>query len=291
MKLFLYIYNILATTSVETFTEQWDSFCAWWINDGFGIIISVVLVSLIGYFVIKLIIKILEKALKVNRKKQIDVSAKSFLITVIKAILNIILAIIILNILHVNMTTVAGVLSAVTVAIGLALQDIISSFASGVILLNSKNFKTGDYISIDGVCEGTVKNVRILATILEDNNGHNVIIPNGRVNSGIVINYTYNLKRRIDMSVGVHYNSDIDLVKATLLEVFNKDKRILKDPTSIVFVSELADSSIDFSFRCWTSTDDYWDVKNGLYEEIVKSFNKKGIVIPYNTIVINTQKD
>lgn len=256
-------------------------------------IIFAILALIIGHFLIKFLIWLIKKAFHLPRKLSVDVSVRSFAISVINVALNLVLAVFVLWLLNVDMVSVAGVLSAITVAVGLALQDVISSFASGVILLNAKYFVTGDYIAIEhssGKAEGTVVRVQILSTSLKTPAGQTIIIPNGKINSGVIINYTKNARRRLDLSVRIALNNDIEKVKRVALQVLKDDERILLEPEPTVFIDELGEYHLSVHLRGWIKHQTYWDVRNEINEEILLAFQRESIAFPGRRILIEESK-
>lgn len=249
------------------------------------ILLSAALI-VISYFIIKLIVILLKKAFKVNKKIDIDTSAKSFFINTIKILLWILVAFIVCQIIGLDLGSFAGILSAITVALGLALQDIISCFASGLIIFNQKNISTGDYVEIVsdiGEAKGTVQKVSLMTTTLKNANGQLITISNANVRKAVVTNFTKNKIRRIYMSVPVSYDSDPKQVKDTLLKIIKSENKILKDPEPSVHYDELGNYSIKVAIKCWTKFEDYWDVYNGLHEKIVVAFKQNKIIIPKST--------
>lgn len=246
---------------------------------------------IVSYFIIKVIVLILKKIFGVKKKIDLDTSAKSFIISTIKVLLWLLVAFIVCQIIGLDLTSFAGILSAITVALGLALQDIILCFASGLIILNQKNFATGDYIEIVsdiGEAKGTVQKVTLMTTVLKNPNGQIISISNNNVRKGVVTNFTRNRVRRVNMTVPVSYNADPKLVKETLMKIIKEDKRILKDPEPNVHYNELGDFSIKVAIKFWTSCDEYWDVYNAIHEKIVVAFKTNKIEIPkINSVTIN----
>ena len=244
---------------------------------------------IVGRILIKLLMKLLRKIFGVSNKIGVDVSVKTFSLSVANVILNIILAIVVLALLKVDFTAVSSVLSAGTVAIGLSLQDLISAFASGVVLLKTKHFKTGDYIYIqhsDGSCEGTVSSVGLIATTMETFDNQHIIIPNNKLVQGTITNYSTNPTRRLVFNVSVDYDTDVALCKRVIQEVIEKDARILKDPKPSIVVSDLGEYSITFSIRGYIKLRDYWDVYFAIREQILLAFRERGIRIPFKRVVV-----
>lgn len=241
----------------------------------------------VSYFVIKFIIWTLKKAFKINKKgPDIDRSAKYFIITLFKVFLWLIVAFFVIAILKIDMTGAAGVVSAVTVALGLALQDLLGCLFSGMLLIQQKNIKTGEYISVKnayGVSEGTVENIHLFLTHLRTPQGQIITIPNNNMTAAAITNYSRAGKRRIDYDVGVAYDTDIELAKRVLTEIIAKDERVLKDEDQTVYVASLDSYSVGIRLRCWTKFEDYWPVYNELSEKVLLACRDNHIYIPSST--------
>ena len=260
--------------------------------DGAGIsyltrIVFAVLFVFVSYFVIRLVGWILRKAMGLKKRgPDIDISAKYFIITVIKSALWIASAFIICSILKIDLSAIAGITSAIAVALGLALQDLIGSLFSGVLILHQKNILTGEYIKVTnafGSCEGTVKNIHLFFTHLITPQGQVVTIPNKNMTSAVITNYSRLGKRRIDYDFGIDYHSDLAVAKEALLKVLTEDERVLKDEVIDVFVNQLDSFAIQMRMRCWTSFDDYWPVYNDLGEKIILACRNSGIQLASST--------
>lgn len=255
-----------------------------------GLAIAIIIIA---YFFIKFIIFILRKAMGIKKNLELDVSAKWFATNILKIMLWIAVAFLVTGILNINMTGFAGVASAITVALGLALQDVIGCWASGIIILHQKHIRTGDFIHIKnglGECEGTVVRINFLMTYLKTPNGQEVTIPNNNVQKAIVTNFTKLGKRRINFDVGVAYNTDIEKAKKALLSVLEGDKRVLPKEDCTAYVYELGSYSVGLRLRFWTKVADYWPVYNELSEKVLIAFRKNKIYIPSSTDIAVTNK-
>ena len=246
-------------------------------------------VIVIAWAFLKLLLLILRKAFRITKKgPQIDISAKTFAIEVIKIFYWLTIALVVNSILGINLSSLAGIASAVTVALGLALQDIIGMFASGLLLLRTKNFVTGDFISVSnsyGTVEGKVHRVGILYTLLTNPNGQEIVIPNNNVTKSNIINYTKNPNRRMSISVPVTYDVDLEKVKAILLEIMMNDERINQTPNPVVFVDNLGEYCMFMMVRCHIPYQFYWDVFNSIKEKIILAFRENDIKIPVRTSI------
>ena len=249
-----------------------------------GIAIGIIVV---GWLIIKLLVVILKHVMGLHKKgPDIDISAKFFVITILKILLWIGVAFLVISTLKIEVTGFAGITSAITVALGLALQDIILCFASGVIILQQKNISTGDFISVQnnfGACEGFVEKIHFFFTYLRTPAGQEVTVPNLNMLKAVVTNYSRLGKRRIDYDVGVAYDTDIDLAKEVLLSIVRDDERVINDEVCVAYVYELGAYSVGLRLRCWTKFEEYWPVYNELSEKVLLAFRKNGIRIPSST--------
>jgi len=177
-------------------------------------------------------------------------------------------------------TSFLAILGAAGLAIGLALKDSLSNFASGVMLILFRPFVVGDYVTAGGV-SGTVQQIDIFSTIFLTVDNQKIIVPNAGITSGVITNVNAEPTRRIDLIVGIGYDDDIRKAKNTLEELVRADERIIEDPAPTVAVSELADSSVNLIVRPWVQTGDYWSVRLDLIEKIKLTFDEKGISFPY----------
>ncbi|MDU6116071.1 MAG: mechanosensitive ion channel [Paeniclostridium sordellii] len=183
------------------------------------------------------------------------------------------------------MTVMISLVGVVGLALGLAFKEILSNLGAGIIILFFQPFKTGDYISGSGV-DGTVADIQIFSTILKTPDNKAIVIPNSKLTSDNIINYTHQENRRIDFSFGVSYDSNIKLVKNVLENIFKEDKRILSDPEPIIGLSTLGDSAMQIIARPWVKTDDYWDVYYDVMEKVKIKFDENNIEIPFPSRVV-----
>ena len=241
----------------------------------------------LAWLFLRLISFLYKKAFHIKKKPlSIDASAKFFILNIIKIFYWLAIAFIVISALKINVTGVAGIASAVTVALGLALQDVIACFAAGVIILNQKSIATGDYISVHndyGQAEGFVVKIHFFFTYLKTPNGQEVSIPNSNMLHAVITNYTKLNKRRVNYDVGVAYDTDIELAKKVLTELFEKDELVLPKEEFSVYVYELGSYSVGIRVRCWTKFKDYWPFYNSMSEKILLAFRENGIRIPSST--------
>lgn len=242
-----------------------------------GKIMLAVLTLLIGLWLIKKFTKMLRR---VFEERSFDKSLQTFLISFIGITLKLLLIISVITMVGVQMTSFIALLGAAGLAFGMALSGTLQNFAGGVMLLILKPFKVGDYIEAQGFA-GTVKEMQIFHTILNTPDKKLIIIPNGGLSTGSLINYSTEPTRRVDWTFGIGYSDDIDKAKRVILEVLSADERILKDPEPFVGVSSLGASSVDIATRVWVNAADYWDVFFKMNEEVKKAFDKQEISIPF----------
>ena len=234
-------------------------------------------ILIIGLFVIKIVVKASRKAMS---KSDVDDTLQKFLGNLIGWALKILLIITVAAKLGVETTSFAAILASAGLAVGLALQGSLANFAGGVLIMIFKPFKIGDLIESDGQL-GVVKEIEIFTTKLTGLTSREIILPNGALSNGTIINYTSDGTRRVDLTIGVDYAADIKQTKNVLMDVLTAHPKVLKSPAPSVNVSELADSSVNFAVRPWCNTDDYWDVYFDITENVKEALDAAGIEIPY----------
>ncbi|WP_452221074.1 mechanosensitive ion channel family protein [Lacinutrix salivirga] len=255
-----------------------------WIDKGiilaseYGIkILGAIVIWIVGSWVIK---KLIKTTRNVMTKRGFDISLQKFLINLVGWILKILLILAILANLGVETTSFAAILAAAGLAVGLALQGSLGNFAGGVLLMIFKPIKVGDLIEAQGEI-GVVKEIEIFTTKLVGLSNREIIIPNGALSNGNIINYSTEGTRRVDLVYGVGYDSDIKTTKEVLMNVLTSHPKVLNDPAPTVNVMELADSSINFAVRPWCNTEDYWTVYFDVTEQTKEALDAAGIEIPY----------
>lgn len=185
-----------------------------------------------------------------------------------------------LNQLGVNTTSLAAVIAAAGLAVGLALQGSLSNLAAGVMLIVFRPFKVGDFINAGGA-EGKVEEISIFTTNMTTIDNKHVIVPNNEITGGVITNFSAKETRRIDLIIGVSYDDDLAKTKTVLADVIDNEPRILKDPAPTIGVLELADSSINFAVRPWVNTSDFWPTRFDLLQAIKERLDAEGISIPF----------
>jgi small conductance mechanosensitive channel len=256
---------------------------------GFDNLISVVLLPLlakvivtigiliVGWAITKLILNVVERYLVKYKTDQLLVR---FVTTVVNAILLLIVIITALSYLGIDTTSLIALLGAAGLAVGLALQDSLKNFASGVMLMLQRPFTTGDLVETAGTT-GLVEEVNLFTSILHTPDNRKVIVPNGEIYDGVITNYSAHATRRVDMVFGIGYEDDIRNARQIIYGVLENDERVLKEPEPVVAVSELAASSVNVNVQPWVKTEDYLAVKSDVTEKIKLALDENGISIPY----------
>ncbi|MDO4617880.1 MAG: mechanosensitive ion channel [Lachnospiraceae bacterium] len=253
----------------------------------FGVKILLAFVALfIGHKIIRFVRKILRKSLK---STNLEDGVISFLDSTIKVLLYAILLFSIATNLGVDTTSVAALVASAGVAVGLALQGSLSNFAGGILILILKPFKVGDFIiEHNNNLSGTVKDIQIFNTRIITVDNKTVVIPNGTLSNGSITNCSQEEERRVDFEVDISYDADLKKAKEIIWNLIRKDPDVIQEHEgNLVFVSELADSSVKLGFRAWCKNEKYWDVKFRLLENVKLEFDEFGIEIPYQQLVVH----
>ena len=248
----------------------------WTATTGFKLIIGALIIS-IGF---KLINKFVGRFIDVLEKKDVDITLSKFLKSLITVGLKVILVLPVLGYWGIQLSGIAALVASAGVAIGLALQGSLSNFAGGFIILFIRPFKVGDYIET-ATYGGTVEQIGLFYTHLTTVDNKQILIPNGTLSNGSLINYSAKPTRRVDLTFSVGYENDITHVKEVLNKIIERNTLILKDPAPFVAVSAHSASSVDFVVRAWCDTQDYWNIYFDLLEEVKITFDKENISIPY----------
>ena len=234
-------------------------------------------ILVVGWALTKLIVKGIKRYLTKARTDELLVR---FATTVAHVTLLLLVIIAALSSLGINTTSLVALLGAAGLAVGLALQDSLKNFASGVMLIFQRPFTTGDYVEAAGAT-GLVEEVSLFTSTLNTPDNRKVIVPNGEIYSGVITNYSAYATRRVDMVFGIAYEDDIRKARHIIQDLLEADERVLKQPEPIISVGELADSSVNFFVQPWVKTEDYLGVKYDVTEKIKMEFDANGISIPY----------
>ncbi|HBH6853313.1 small-conductance mechanosensitive channel MscS [Citrobacter freundii] len=249
-------------------------------------IVAAIAIVIIGMIVARIVSNTVNR-LMLARK--IDATVADFLSALVRYGIIAFTLIAALGRVGVQTASVIAVLGAAGLAVGLALQGSLSNLAAGVLLVMFRPFRAGEYVDLGGVA-GTVLNVQIFSTTMRTVDGKIVVIPNGKIIAGNIINFSREPVRRNEFIIGVAYDSDIDLVKKILTDIIQSEDRILKDREMTVRLNELGASSINFVVRVWSNSSDlqsvYWDV----LERIKREFDANGISFPYPQMDVNFKR-
>ncbi len=252
-------------------------------------IILAVLLYLAGKRVIAFIRKFLRKSLE---RRGVDIGVRQFLDSVSKYCLYFVLWLMILTLFGITTASVIAVLGSAGLTLGLALQGSLANFAGGVLILLLGPFHVGDYI-ISGETghEGTVREISTFYTRIQTADNQTVMIPNGRLADGAIVNVTGQQTRRIDILVGISYDADLKKAKQLLGSLAEKEERILTDQPVNVFVSALSDSSVEVGCRFWVKSEDYWQTKWDMLEAVKLTFDEHGIQIPFPQMDVHIKQE
>ena len=255
-------------------------------NYGFPAL-TVLVTALLGRLIIRHIMKQL-KVLLVSSK--MDNSLVNFVLTLVKFILLLGLVLLCLSILDIPVNGIVSAITAGTLAIGLALKDILSSVANGIMLVLNCPFRQGDYVEIGSV-SGSVKELKLMHTVLITPDNRQVMIPNSQVFATSIMNYSVNKTRRMDLQIDVDYAEDPERVKAILLEVAAAHPMVLKDPAPICHYNFSKESSINFFVRVWVQSSNSWALNWDLNEQLTRTLMEKGVRIPFPQVTVSYRKE
>lgn len=250
-------------------------------------ILFAILVLVLGMLVSKFILWVLAKGMA---KTKLDITVTKFINQVAKIVLWVLLITIILPIVGIPSTSIITVIGTAGVAIGLALQSSLSNVAGGFLLMVNKPFKVGDYIICSGV-EGVVSQISIMYTRLDSASNQAIFIPNGAASNATVVNNSGNKTRRVDLTFSISYEDDFDKAQKLILELLQKNKKVLDTPAPTVRMLEHGASAIIIAVRPWCKTEDYWDVYFDTNEQVRAAFIKNNISIPFDQIDVHVVED
>ena len=271
--------KVMDTVSNMTFDSMLHD---WLIPYGSKVLLAIV-IFVVGKALARVISKLLGKAALASTK---DEMLQSFVKSISYFLLLLIVVIEALSQLGINTSSLVALIGAAGLAIGLSLQNSLQNFAAGVMLLIFKPFRKGDLIETGGQT-GTVEEMGLLVLELRTGDNKTVLIPNGKVFSDSIVNYSANELRRIDFTFDVSYESNLKEAKDIITRILAENSLVLKEPQAVVAVGALAASSVQLIVRPWVKTGDYWAAYWGITESVKTEFDKAGIEIPYNQMSLH----
>lgn len=242
---------------------------------------------IIGLWIVSILNSIVRRMME---RSKVDPSLRTFLGSLISILLKVMVYITALGMLGVEMTSFVAIIGAAGLAVGLALSGTLQNFAGGVMILLFKPYRVGDFIDAQNYM-GTVKEIQIFTTVLTTVDNKTVLIPNGPLATGSLINFSTQEQRRVDFTFGIAYGDDVDVAYAVLERLIAVDERILKDPEPFMALSALADSSVNIVVRVWVNAADYWGVHFQMNEQVYKEFPKAGLSFPFPQMDVHLTRE
>lgn len=261
---------------MEQYSKYLDLAREWLVTQGPNLLFALAILVL-GRWLVKWGTYFLTSAMK---RARLDYTLVRFLEKIIYYTLLVAVIIAAVDQAGIKTTSFLAILGAAGLAVGLALKDSLANFASGVLLIIFHPFRVGDMVTVAGAT-GTVERIDIFSSILITPDNQKVIVPNSTITSEVITNITAKPTRRIDLVIGISYGDDVGLVRAHLQQIIQAEARILAEPATVIALGELGPSSVDILVRPWVKTDDYWDVRFALLEQIKQTFAEQGITIPF----------
>ena len=250
-------------------------------------VLGALLVLFIGWKIIKILTRGIGRAME---KKEVDSTLTAFIRNFTAVLLKILLIISVLGMIGIQMTAFIAIIGAAGLAVGLALSGTLQNFAGGVLILMMRPFKVGDFIDAQGYM-GTVREIQIFNTVMKTPDNKTVILPNGGLSTSSLVNFSTEPTRRVDWTFGIAYGDDSNLAREVLTNLVEEDQRILKDPAPAIVLSELGDSSVDFTVRAWVNSGDFWSVFFEMNERVYRIFPEKGLNIPFPQMDVHLHKN
>lgn len=269
---------------------DWKLIWAWIVNMApviAGKIITCALILLVGKLLMRFIIKRIDKN---NGPKKLSDDAKGYIRALVKGVIYVVMIVSVVAVVGIPMASVITVLASAGAAIALAIQGTLSNFAAGIVLLVLKPIHVGNFVELEGV-SGTVEEIGLFNTTLATPDNKTVFMPNGKIINDAITNYSLKETRRVEISFRAHYGTDAERMRGILLGVAKKHDLVLADPEPQVVITELSDSSLNFSLRVWTKNCDFWTVKFNLNEQVSKELDIEGITVAFQQIDVHVKND
>jgi small conductance mechanosensitive channel len=240
-------------------------------------LLAAILIFVIGRWVARLVVRMLRGQMK---RREMDDLLITFVGNILYTVLLLTVVVVAVGSLGVQITPLVAVLGGLALAVGLALQSSLSNFASGIMIIAFHPFTRGNFVEAGGV-SGVVQKVGIFQTDLKTPDNRHVIVPNSSITSSPITNYSAYDTRRVDLVIGVHYDDDLKLARATIEKVLKAHDKVLDDPEPTIMLLELGDSSVDFAVRPWVNASDFWPVRGELLEQLKVALEEAGCSIPF----------
>ncbi len=270
---------------LEKWMEEGSTWLPWLTEKSVSIIVGII-IFFVGKWIAKRIANWIEQRM---RNSKIDNAVVGFTSSILYALMFAAVILMALGQIGVQTTSFIAILGAAGLAVGLALQGSLSNFASGVLIILLRPFKAGDFVEVGGEM-GTVDRIELFHTYLKTLDNRSVILPNSSVMDGTIVNYSAHTTRRLDLVIGISYDADIRLARDLMKSILDNEERVLPDPAYMIFVSELADSSVNFSVRIWVKSSDLLQFKSDFLEKVKYTFDENGVGIPYPQMDVHLSK-
>ncbi|MDE6850349.1 MAG: mechanosensitive ion channel, partial [Clostridia bacterium] len=275
-----------AASNITTWSDVWNKIVGWMTDSGIKIVIAILLL-VVSFIIINAVTKSIYKRLQ---KKNADLTLSRVGTNAARIILKVLVLVCLIGYLGIETASISAVIASIGIGISLAVQGTLSNFAGGVIIIVMRPFKIGDYITSNGV-EGTVEDIKLFYTHIVTNDNKAVVIPNGSLANNVIVNASAKDTRRVDLLMQVAYGSDVTLVKEIIRKVCGENELVFKDPAPFVELSNMNESSLDFTVRVWCNRPDYWTVNFALIENIKKSLDENGIEIPFKQLDVHVKTE
>ena len=267
--------------------QVWQTVQNWLTTTGIKVVISIV-IMIVSFSIINWLSKNIAKRAdkKVESNKKIDKTIYRTLSYVAKVGLKVLVVIALIGYVGIDTSAITALIASLGVGVGLAINGTLSNLAGGILILITRPFKDDDYIDACGY-SGTVEDIRICHTKLRTTDNKVIYLPNGKLSTSEIVNYSEKDLRRVDLTFSISYSDDFEKAKKVIEEVWNQNELILKDPAPSVRVSAQSASSIDLTAKVWCKNEDYWTVNFDMLEQVKTAFDQNGIQIPFNQLDVH----
>ena len=271
--------------------QVWQTVQDWLTNTGIKLLIAIA-IMIVSFALINWLSKKIAKRAdkKVEENKKIDKTIYKTVSYVVKVGLKVLVVLGLISYVGIDTSAITALIASLGVGVGLAINGTLSNFAGGVLILITRPFKDDDYIQACGY-EGTVEDIRICHTRLRTTDNKVVYLPNGKLSTSEVVNFSEKDLRRVDLKFSISYSDDFEKAKTIIRKVCDANELVLKDPEPSVRVSAQSSSSIDISAKVWCKNADYWTVNFDMIENVKKAFDENGITIPFNQLDVHVGSD